>query len=42
MRDMDGKLWSLQYINPDGGKWYHPGGRKEGCQFAFDIAGNRD
>jgi putative DNA primase/helicase len=42
MRDMDGKLWSLQYINPDGGKWYHPGGRKEGCQFAFDIVANRD
>jgi putative DNA primase/helicase len=42
MRDIDGKLWSLQYINPDGGKWYHPGGRKEGCLFAFDIASNRD
>lgn len=42
MQDLDGKIWSLQYINPDGGKWYHPGGRKEGCFFPFDIADNRE
>ena len=31
MRDVQGKLWSLQYISADGRKMYHPGGRKEGC-----------
>ena len=28
MRDVHGKLWSLQYINDDGRKMYHPGGKK--------------
>lgn len=35
MRDVDGKLWSLQKIQPDGGKFFHPGGRVEGCFFVF-------
>ena len=31
MRDIDGKLWSLQTIDPDGSKTFHKGGRVEGC-----------
>jgi putative DNA primase/helicase len=30
MHDVQGKLWSLQYISDDGRKRYHPGGRKDG------------
>jgi phage/plasmid primase-like uncharacterized protein len=33
MRGVHCKLWSLQYINDDGRKMYHPSGRKEGCFF---------
>jgi len=31
MRDNEGKLWSLQTIDPDGTKSFHKGGRVEGC-----------
>ena len=30
MRDVDGRLWSLQTIDPAGGKLYMSGGRKQG------------
>jgi putative DNA primase/helicase len=33
MRDLQGKLWSLQYISDDGRKRYHPGGRKDALLF---------
>ena len=35
MRDVHGKLWSLQYISDDGRKMYHPGGSKEGSHFVI-------
>ncbi len=31
MRDIDGKLWSLQSVAPDDTKRFLPGGRKKGC-----------
>ena len=31
LRDIDGKLWSLQTIDPDGTKSFQKGGRVEGC-----------
>ena len=31
LRDIKGKLWSLQYIYPDGTKRFLTGGRKKGC-----------
>jgi len=31
LRDIKGKLWSLQYISPDGTKRFLFGGRKKGC-----------
>lgn len=31
LRDVEGKLWSLQYISPDGTKRFLTGGRKKGC-----------
>ncbi|MDZ4323296.1 MAG: toprim domain-containing protein, partial [Alphaproteobacteria bacterium] len=31
LRDTGGKLWSLQYISPDGAKRFLTGGRKKGC-----------
>lgn len=37
MRDIDGKLWSVQKIQNDGGKFFFPGGRVEGC---FHVIGN--
>lgn len=37
MRDRTGKIWSLQYIDPEGDKLFVPGGRKSGC---FHILGN--
>lgn len=30
MRDVDGRIWSMQTIAPDGGKLYMRGGRKQG------------
>jgi phage/plasmid primase-like uncharacterized protein len=39
MRDLGGKLWSIQYIRDDGMKRYHPGGRKEGCHFVIGPVG---
>ena len=30
MRDVDGRLWGLQTITPDGGKFYMTGGKKQG------------
>lgn len=31
MRDVDGKLWSIQTIQANGSKFFHPGGRVKGC-----------
>lgn len=31
LRDIEGTLWSLQKIQPDGGKFFHPGGRVKSC-----------
>jgi putative DNA primase/helicase len=31
LRDVNGKLWSVQWINLDGTKRFLPGGRKKGC-----------
>ena len=31
IRDIDGKLWSLQWIKPNGRKRFLKGGRKKGC-----------
>ncbi|WP_062264278.1 toprim domain-containing protein [Endozoicomonas arenosclerae] len=31
LRDINGKLWSLQYITPNGQKYFAKGGRIEGC-----------
>lgn len=31
IKDVHDKLWSLQWINPDGTKRFLPGGRKKGC-----------
>ena len=31
LRDIAGKLWSLQWISPDGTKRFLTGGRKKGC-----------
>lgn len=36
MRDVDGKLWSLQKIQADGGKFFYPGGKVHGC---FHVIG---
>ncbi|MGN0917240.1 MAG: AAA family ATPase [Candidatus Enterousia sp.] len=33
--DSAGKLWSLQYIGPNGEKRFMPGGRKKGCFCSF-------
>lgn len=35
LRDADHKLWSLQFIAPDGTKRFLPGGRKAGCYYAI-------
>lgn len=31
VRDIDGKIWSLQKIQWDSGKFFHPGGRVQNC-----------
>ncbi len=38
LRDKEGKIWSLQYINDDGSKRFTKGGKKKGC--FFEISGN--
>lgn len=30
-QDIDGKIWSFQYISPNGAKHFRSGGRKNGC-----------
>lgn len=35
LRDVDGKLWSLEFICADGEKRFLPGGRKQGCFHAL-------
>lgn len=35
LRDVDGKLHSLQFIGPDGRKTFLSGGRKRGCYYAI-------
>jgi putative DNA primase/helicase len=39
LRDIGGKLWSLQFINDDGNKKFLKGGRKAGC---FHVLGHVD
>lgn len=38
-RDIDGKLWGLQKIQPDGGKYFTPGQKIKGC---FHVVGLLD
>jgi phage/plasmid primase-like uncharacterized protein len=40
MRDITGKLWSLQEIAPDGFKHNQPGGRRKGCFFQIGEIGD--
>jgi putative DNA primase/helicase len=40
MRDVDGKIWSLQEIAPDGRKHNQEGGRRKGCFFQIGELGN--
>jgi phage/plasmid primase-like uncharacterized protein len=40
MRDIEGKLWSLQEISPDGNKHNQPGGRRKGCFFQIGEIGD--
>lgn len=35
LRDIDGKIWSIQHIYPSGEKWFIQGGRIGGCFFTF-------
>jgi len=35
LRDADRRLWSLQYIGPDGGKRFLSGGRTAGCYWSI-------
>jgi len=37
--DVDGKLWSVQYVNSDGSKRFARDSRKEGC---FHVIGSRN
>lgn len=39
LRDVQGKLWSVQKIQADGGKFFFPGGRVEEC---FHVIGDLD
>ncbi len=39
VRDVDGRIWSLQKITPNGDKWFHPGGRVRGCFHTFGSIG---
>lgn len=40
MRDSDGKLWNLQRIDPEGGKFFLKGGRTSGLMFIVgDVGG---
>jgi putative DNA primase/helicase len=38
-RDARGRLWTMQYIDPDGGKRYEPNSFKRGC---FHVIGARE
>lgn len=40
LRDIEGKLWSLQTINADGSKRFQTGGRKRGCFHTIGQMGN--
>lgn len=35
LRDVDHKLWSLEFVSPDGTKRFLSGGRKRGCYFGM-------
>jgi hypothetical protein len=39
MSDMDGKLWNVQTIAPNGDKRFLKGGRKKGCLFSLGVSG---
>lgn len=40
MRDADGRLWNLQRINPEGGKFFLKGGRTAGLMFLLGDVGD--
>ncbi|HUX79304.1 MAG TPA: AAA family ATPase [Alphaproteobacteria bacterium] len=40
LRDTSGKLWSLQWISPDGTKRFLTGGRKKGCFHPIGVLEN--
>lgn len=40
VQDFDGRTWSVQFIRPDGGKQFMPGGRIGGC--FVHVAGDLD
>jgi len=42
IKDASGKLWSLQYISPDGTKRFLSGGRKKGCFHSISAFKNGD
>lgn len=41
MRDTDATIWSLQFITPDGDKWFLPGGDVDGHYHAMGTPGGR-
>ncbi len=41
LRDTSGKLWSLQWIAPNGTKRFLPGGRKKGCFHYMGVLEDR-
>ncbi|MBR1734750.1 MAG: DUF927 domain-containing protein [Alphaproteobacteria bacterium] len=38
LMDLSGKIWSFQYIAPDGSKHFRSGGRKHGCFYVIGDA----
>ena len=40
IRDITGKLWSLQWIEPDGKKQFLKGGKKKGCFHQIGVLEN--
>ena len=40
MRDIDGKLWSIQSISPEGEKRFEAGGQKKGTMYFLNIVPN--
>ena len=40
--DVNGKLWTLQFIDPEGNKRFLSGGKKKGCFFTFGSIENTE